>query len=110
MEIENRMLREVMQWIPRVIGLGMAGFCYLFMFEGFAPELSWKDAFSHFVQGSLMLILALVSWKWEKLGGSSYIALGLFVLWKFRRGRPTFVISAIVIITGLLFIFVSILF
>ena len=77
---------------------------YMFMLEGFSPEFNWKDALSHFVQGTLLLILALVSWKWGKLGGSMYIALGLFVLWKFRRSNFTFVMSAILVITGLLFI------
>ena len=92
---------QVIHWVPRVIGLGIAGFCYFFMLEGFSPGFNWKDSLSHFVQGTLLLILALVAWKWGKVGGALYIALGLYVLLKWNRA---FVISAVLGTTGLLFI------
>ncbi len=93
---------QVIHWMPRVIGLGIAGFCYFFMLEGFSPGFSWKDALSHFVQGTLLLILALVAWKWGKIGGGLYIALGLYVLLRWRKAA---VIAAVSATTGLLFIF-----
>ena len=96
------MLSQVIHWIPRVISLGMAGFCYFFMLE--LSSEGWQAALSHFIQGTLLLALALVSWKWGIPGGIVYIALGLYILLRLRRKTGNIVISSVLMITGLLFI------
>lgn len=95
-------LGEIVRLILRIITFGMAGFCYLFMLE-FSSE-GWQAALSHFVQGTFMLILAIVSWKWNMIGGGLYVILGLFVLLKFRRSKSTLLMAMIIISTGLLLI------
>jgi len=98
----NVVVNAVIHWIPRAIGFGIAGFCYFFMLEGFSPEFGWKGALSHFAQGTLLLVFALIAWKWGIIGASLYVALGLYVLLKWRKA---YVIATVLGVTGLLFIF-----
>jgi hypothetical protein len=83
----------------------MAGFCYFFMLEAFSPGFSWKDALGHFAQGTLMLAIALVAWMWGIVGGCIYIALGIYILLKWRRTRFTLTLIGMLVAVGLLFIF-----
>jgi len=99
----DQMLTEILIWIPRVTGLLMAGFCYFFMLEIFSE--GWKSGLMHFVQGTFMLAVALLAWKWGIIGGSIYVLLGLLVFFHFRRNQFTFILSSVIIATGLMFIF-----
>ncbi|MBD3184388.1 hypothetical protein GF312_19040 [Candidatus Poribacteria bacterium] len=96
------MFLEIAQWIPRIIGFAIAGFCYMFMLE--LSTEGWGAALSHFIQGTAFLILTLLSWKWGFWGGLLYISFGIFIVIKERKGRFVVIASTTLILTGIMFI------
>ncbi len=77
------------------------------MLEVFSDR--WKSAIGHFIQGTVLLMLAIISWKWNILGGTLYVLSGLYILVHWKRIRVIFFIAGMLILTGLLFIIFNIL-
>jgi hypothetical protein len=92
-------------WTPRILCLLFAGLISLFALDVFEESRGfWNTTLAllmHLIPTGILLLILIVSWRWEWVGGLLFPALGTFYLIAFW-GR--FHWSAYVIISGSLFL------
>jgi hypothetical protein len=80
-----------LRWTARILALAVASF-WLWWGVGSAyiEGFSWLGLLAHCIPGLLILIGALVAWKWEGIGGSLLVGVAVlvtaFLLWAISRG------------------------
>jgi len=111
---------RILYWSPRIIGILTILFISMFAFDSFSPGNTLGQnllaLLIHLLPSIGLLILLLVAWKWELIGGIIFtlagIAWSIFVyMINFKRtgsaGKALFVVLTLalpLIITGILFI------
>ena len=72
---------KVFYWIPRILGIFMAVFISLFALDVFTGQTSiWQEMLGliiHLIPTYLVLIALAISWRWERVGGTLFVLLGL---------------------------------
>jgi len=72
---------KVLHWLPRIMCILAILFVSLFALDAFSPELTfWQQigAFLiHLIPSFILLVLLLVAWKWELIGGIIFTIIGL---------------------------------
>lgn len=113
--------RSVFFWAPRMLGLAAIAFISLFALDSFETGQPLTTQLLHFVQhlipSFILLALLALAWKWEKIGGIAFIAVGLLfspLVYMLNHGRNHFsvaqsllvvlIITVPFIITGALFL------
>lgn len=95
--------KKFLFWTPRILCMLFAGFISIFAMDVFDEKYSFRQTifalFIHLIPAFFIIIILLLSWKWEWIGGVVFNLLGVLyiVTWKHD-------ISAILIISGPLFI------
>ncbi len=97
--------KRLLFWTPRVICILFAMFLSLFALDVFDEGQSvWKTILElaiHLVPTYIIVIVLIVSWRWEWIGDILFIGLGLFyIVWAWGR----FPLVAYVLISGPLFL------
>ena len=97
--------KTILFWTPRILCILFTAFISIFaadVFEG--NQGFWQTVLAlllHLIPAFLMLIILVVSWRWEWIGGTLFTGLGIFyIAWFWGR----FHWSAYVIISGSLFL------
>jgi hypothetical protein len=71
---------QVFHWIPRIICILAILFISLFAADSFAPELTLKEQLVgfliHLIPSFILLLLLVVTWKWEFVGGIIFTIIG----------------------------------
>jgi len=74
-------LADWFHWIPRVLCILAILFISMFALDSFAPGLTvWEQIggfLIHLIPSYVLLAALAVAWKWEKIGGIIFMALGL---------------------------------
>ncbi|HOP04182.1 MAG TPA: hypothetical protein PL017_02795 [Tenuifilaceae bacterium] len=72
---------NLFHWLPRIIGILAILFVSMFALDSFSPNLTaWQQigAFlTHLIPSYILLVLLIVAWKWEFVGGIIFIAIGV---------------------------------
>ena len=72
---------KVLHWLPRVICILAILFVSMFALDAFSPNLTiWQQigAFIiHLIPSFILLMVLLIAWKWELVGGIIFIVIGL---------------------------------
>lgn len=73
-------------WAPRILSIMFILFLMLFSLDVFAENLSfWEIAFGlfmHNIPALVLLIVLLISWRYEIVGGIAFILAGiLYITW-----------------------------
>ncbi|HPM88764.1 MAG TPA: hypothetical protein PKX27_12310 [Bacteroidales bacterium] len=72
---------KVFHWIPRILCILAILFICMFALDSFAPgQTIWQQLgafFIHLIPSFILLILLVVSWKWEYIGGIVFVVIGL---------------------------------
>ncbi len=111
---------RLFHWLPRIICILAILFVSLFAADSFAPGLTiWQQLggfLMHLIPSFILLASLIVAWKWERIGGIIFMAIGLglspfiFMLNYNRNhsiGMSLFIILTITIpffVVGILFI------
>ena len=106
--------QKIFYWLPRIAGIICALFCFILAFGVFAEE-DWTPLeetigfLMQLIPFLIMIILLLIAWKWEFIGGISYIILGIAIIAYMILFRPemwynSFILSGPLFFVGLLFI------
>ncbi|MBL7690044.1 MAG: hypothetical protein JNM41_00505 [Flavipsychrobacter sp.] len=92
--------RSVFFWAPRMLGLAAIAFISLFALDSFEADQSLTTQLLHFAQhlipSFILLALLAIAWKWEKVGGMAFIAIGLIfspLVYMLNHGRNHFSIA-----------------
>jgi hypothetical protein len=68
-------------WIPRILCILAILFISIFAADAFSPELTWwqqiSDFFLHLVPSFILLLILIISWKRELIGGIIFIVIGI---------------------------------
>ena len=68
-------------WTPRILCIIAICFISLFAADSFAPGLTiWQQLgafFIHLIPSFILLLLLIISWKWELFGGIFFTVIGL---------------------------------
>jgi hypothetical protein len=96
-------VRRLLFWSPRVLCIAFALFVSLFALDVFSEGLGlWKTILAlsiHLIPTAFIVVVLVVSWRWEWVGGIVFIAVGVLYLINARH-HP----SWIVVISGPLFL------
>ena len=75
------MKTKIQFWAPRIICILAILFISMFAADAFAPELTfWQQIggfLMHLIPSFILLVLLLVAWKWEFIGGIIFILIGI---------------------------------
>ena len=101
---------QVLLWAPRLLALALCLFLALFALDAFSagkpPAAALIDFAIHLIPAAAVLVLTLLSWRREWIGGISFIGLAALyaaVNWKGRLDW-TLTISGPLLMVGLLFL------
>ena len=112
---------KVIHWLPRIICILAILFVSMFALDSFGPGRTiWQQLaafFMHMIPSFVLIVILLVSWRWEMIGGIIFLVIGLglspFVFMlnhnrnQFSIGNSLLIVLAITfpfVIVGILFI------
>lgn len=102
-------IEDWLHWTPRVLAILFAIFISLFALDVFAEGFGLRALMGfliHLIPTYLIIIALLIAWRWEKIGGVLFIALGLFyiiMVWPRFEFAVYMIIVGPLILIGLLF-------
>jgi len=74
-------LGKILYWLPRTLCIIAILFISLFALDAFAPGLTiWQqigDFLIHLIPSFILLILLIIAWKWELIGGIIFTVIGI---------------------------------
>ncbi len=101
----------IIKWTARILAMAFAAFISIFAADVFEESLSfWQTALAltmHLIPTFLIILIIVLSWKWELVGGIAFSALGLtyiIMAWGKFALVAYFMISGPLFIMGILFI------
>ena len=110
---------KVFHWIPRILCILAILFISMFALDAFNPELTIRqqigDFLMHLIPSFGLIILLIVAWKWEYIGGIIFILIGLgfspFVfMHNYKMNQSVWMSLSIILMITFPFIIVGILF
>jgi hypothetical protein len=104
--------QRLLFWTPRCLALFFALFLSAFALDVFAESRGfWRTALSfliHLLPAALMIVVLLIAWRWERLGGTLFLVFGVLALvplWSNGESwMPTLILAAPPLLIGLLFL------
>jgi hypothetical protein len=96
---------KVLYWISRILGIALILYISMFAMDVINGDFKLKALLIHLMPSFLLIIILIVSWKNELVGGILYVIFGLVAGFMTGFRWNTFIgISLPVVITGILFI------
>ncbi len=79
-------MKHFLYWTPRVLTILFIAFLSLFALDVFGEGYTFWETlvalFMHLIPHFLLIILLVIAWKWERVGGLLFIGLALvFLFW-----------------------------
>ena len=101
----EKKINKFIYWRPRILSIIFILFLALMSLDVFSPELSfWPTLgalFIHNVPALVLLIVLLISWKYELVGGITFILAGLlYIIILMRKPFEWYMLSWSVTIAG----------
>ena len=102
-------INRFIYWTPRILSIIFICFLALFSLDVISPELSfWQivvGLFMHNIPVFILLIILLISWKYEIVGGIGFILAGtlyvvIILMNVLRNSFEWYMVSWIIIIAG----------
>lgn len=82
-------VNKFIYWTPRILGIIFILFLTMFSLDIFQPGLTaWQIAiglFMHNIPALILLIILIISWKYEIVGGIVFILAGLFYFFSLTK-------------------------
>ena len=110
---------KVLHWTPRIICILSILFISLFAVDSFESDSTiWQqigDFLMHLIPSFVLLLLLIVAWKWEFVGGIIFTLIGLglspfIFMHNYTMNQSVWMSLSIVMIINLPFVIVGILF
>ncbi|MFZ2024860.1 MAG: hypothetical protein WAV51_01075 [Microgenomates group bacterium] len=94
-------MKNILYWLPRILAIFYVVFFSIFALDVFS-EPQWILAlFMHLIPSMVLLIMTIVAWKRERVGGILFCLAGVFMLVFYHTvwiTLPAFVISFLLLI------------
>ena len=110
---------KIFHWLPRIICILAILFISMFALDAFSHGLTvWQQigAFlMHLIPSFVLLVILIIAWKWEFIGGMIFILIGLgfspiVFLHNYRMNQSVWMSLEIILLITVPFIVVGILF
>jgi hypothetical protein len=105
------MVKNILYWTPRILGILAILFMMIFSLDCFEGDYSFNERmtclFMHNLPSLGCVLLLIIAWKWELIGGLLFILISIAMVIFFRSfaGNPaSLVVISPFLITGILFI------
>jgi hypothetical protein len=95
-------MKKVLYWLPRILSVLFIGFISIFALDVFTEPQWFLALLTHLIPSFVLVILTVIAWKNEQLGGFIFIVLGFIVL--ISSHFESLIISIPAIILGVLFL------
>ena len=73
-------MTPIIYWAPRILGILFAAFISIFALEVFTEGYEFWDTVvalvMHLVPTAIIVIVLLIAWRWERIGGVLFLLLG----------------------------------
>ncbi len=104
----NKSVRSLLYWAPRVLCIAFAAFMSLFALDVFSEGYGfWQTMLAllmHLIPAAIIVVVLIVSWRWEWVGGVLFIAFGmLYLTWAWKHPDWVWFISGPLFLVGALF-------
>jgi hypothetical protein len=108
-----------LHWAPRILTILAILFVSMFSLDAFHAGMSLKDQLlawlMHMIPSFVLIIVLIIAWKWENIGGTIFIATGLafspYIFWGNYLHNHSIWMSFLIILTVTFpFILVGVLF
>ena len=105
----KKKISKFIYWTPRILSIIFILFLALMSLDVFSGELSfWQTVlglFMHNIPVFILLIVLLISWKYEIVGGIAFILAGLlYIILLFRNPFEWYMLSWAIQISGIAFL------
>ena len=90
-------MKQIFYWLPRILSILFIAFISMFALDVFEEPQWFLALLMHLIPSFILIILTIIAWKHERLGGFIFIAIGLFILISSRFESLIISIPAIVI-------------
>ena len=110
---------KIFHWTPRILCILAILFISMFALDSFEGNQSiWKKlaAFAvHLIPSYILTIFLLIAWKWERVGGIIFVAIGLafapfIATHNYAMNHSVWITATILLTINLPFILIGILF
>src|SRR3990172_658449 len=109
--VQEKTVNGLLYWVPRVLVIFFTLFVGMFALDVFGEGYDFSETIIafliHLLPVYIILLLLVITWKWEYFGGISFVLLGLFYMTWTGLSFPYYVyllMSGIPILIGVLFI------
>lgn len=107
----NETVKKILFWTPRVLGILIAIFISLFALDVFTEGYGFWETivalFMHLIPTAIILLVLVIAWRWEKIGGILFILLGvtyIALFWEPDQVPGYLIISGPLFLVGILFL------
>ncbi|MFA5080347.1 MAG: hypothetical protein WC472_01845 [Candidatus Paceibacterota bacterium] len=99
-------MKKIIYYLSRTLAVLIVGFFALFILEGFSPDFGWQSSLMHALVTFVILGITIIAWKWPKIGGWFFVALGVYYLAVSfnNEWQSGLIIGIIPLFTGILFL------
>ena len=78
-----------LHWAPRILAIVAILFISVFSLDAFQPGMPLADKIlawlMHMIPSFVLIIILVIAWKWENIGGIIFLSLGMaftpFIFW-----------------------------
>jgi hypothetical protein len=74
-------MKTALHWLPRILGIAAILFVSMFALDSFGPGMPLSKQIGnfliHLIPSYVLLLILLIAWKWELVGGSLFVLVGL---------------------------------
>ena len=101
-------MKKTLFWVPRVLGIVFVLFISMFALDAFDAKTPFIKALAgfliHLIPAYLLIIMLIIAWKKEMIGGILYIAMGIAFLFMSRFEFQASIIFGPLVLIGSLFL------
>lgn len=96
-------MKKFFHWLPRILSILFILFISIFALDVFKDPQWFLALLIHLIPSFILIIMTIIAWKRELLGGCMYVVTGLLLLLSSRF--ESMVISVPALVIGALFLF-----
>lgn len=110
---------KVLHWLPRILCIAAILFVSMFAADAYNPDYSFwqlvQAYFMHLIPSFILLLLLIVAWKWELIGGIFFASVGIIFspflfMFNYRMNHSVWISLSVILMITVPFAVIGLLF